>query len=68
MAGLGQPPEEIRTEAVRRADSQGKPVYIYRDGEEWRIAAKLTALPPGAQSWEFRPTSHRSETENFGGC
>jgi len=68
MSSLGQPPAEIAAEAVRQADAQGKPVYVYRDGEDWRIAAKLTALPAGAQSWEFRPTSHRPETENFGGC
>ncbi len=68
MSGLGQPPADIAAEAVRQADAQGKPVYVYREGEEWRVAEKLTSLPPGAQSWEFRPTSHRSETENFGGC
>ncbi|MFD0985493.1 hypothetical protein [Methyloligella solikamskensis] len=68
MSVSGQPPSEICTEAVRQADAQSKPVYVYREGEDWRIASKLTDLPSGAQSWEFRPTSHRSETENFGGC
>ncbi|XSG83041.1 MAG: hypothetical protein ACPW61_04475 [Methyloligella sp. ZOD6] len=68
MSNPGQPPAEIRARAVRQADAQEKPVYVFRDGEAWRIAEKLTALPPGAQSWEFRPTSHRSETQNFGGC
>jgi len=68
MSGLGQPPPDIAAEAVRQADAQGKPVYVYREGEEWCGAEKLTSRPRGAQGWEFRPTSHRSETENFGGC
>ncbi|MEX0922945.1 MAG: hypothetical protein WD489_07990 [Rhodovibrionaceae bacterium] len=62
------PPDNIVARARRRARERGRAVYLFHDGEDWKLTQRLGAIPGGAASFEIAPHPEHPEQGNTGGC
>lgn len=65
---MQRPPEEIFARAQARAAAEGRAVYLYREGEAWKLTRRLGEIPGGAESLEIAPRPGHPEQGNTGGC
>ena len=65
---MQRPPDSIVERARSRAAAEGRAVYLYRDGEDWKLTRRLGEIPGGAESVEVPPQPDDPERGNTGGC
>jgi hypothetical protein len=65
---MQRPPDSIVEKAQARAAAEGRAIYLYRDGEGWKLTRRLGKVPGGAGSLEIAPRPGDPERGNTGGC